>query len=812
MWGGTATEGSVSSGSGPLPRLIYHPHRPPVWVCENTSMTQRRERGERRALPIDEALPGLARQLQGAPNAVLIAPTGTGKTTRLPPALAGYVSGLVLVLEPRRVAARAAAQRMSQEAGTALGGWVGVRTRFETRVSPRTRIEVITEGVLLRMLQSDPFLERVGAVVFDEAHERSLLSDLGLAMARRLQVDARPELHLIAMSATLEPGPLSAFLDAEVLQIGARLYPVEVVYQPREDDRPMEERVSDAVRSCISDGDVLVFLSGMAEIRRVAQRLEGLDADLFVLHSAIGPQDQDRALRAGPRRRVVLATNIAESSVTLNGIATVVDSGRMKQMIADPRTGLNRLRVVPISMASANQRAGRAGREAPGRCLRMWTERAHQSRPARHEPEVRRADLSGAILQLLAWGETNVRAFPWLEAPAAHQVDRALKLLGALGFVSSVQAPGRPEELRLTSDGGVAADLPVHPRLARMLMDGGHGAVDVVAALSEGEAPADLTGSLVLSGRARPVARQLRRAAQGMGRVGVARAVLAAWPDRVAMRREGDPGRARLVGGGELRVPGGLGPATLFVAVEVSDRGGRPTVESAVDIEQSWLATVQELRVGFDESRGAVSGWMVELYGDLVINRVAARVPPDRAAEALRDAASGRVAEALGLARPAVAEWLARVRFLARCRPDLGLEFEEVQLESELGALTLGCRSFDELAAKAPEALRARLTWDQRRLLETQAPETLRLAGGTVRLRYGDGRPVLAVRMQRLLGIAETPQVGGHPVVLHLLAPNMRVQQITDDLAGFWQRTWPEIRRELRGRYPKHAWPEDPLS
>ncbi len=427
----------------------------------------------REPLPIDDALPQLLAALRASGAAVLRAPTGAGKTTRVPPAivesgLAG--NGLVLMLEPRRVAARAAARRMAVEHGTPLGDLFGYQVRFDKKAIARTRVLVVTPGLLLRRLHDDPYLDGVACVVFDEFHERGLEADLALGMVRLIRENVRPELKAVVMSATVDPAAVSAYFGGcPVVDSAGRAFPVDVVYRSRHSDTPVSLAVADAVRNVMNErgGDVLAFLPGLREIRQTADDLEAFarERDIFVmpLHGDLPPEQQDRALQKLDRRKVVLATNVAETSVTVDGVTAVIDSGLARQMEFEPSVGMDRLRLVPISRASADQRAGRAGRTAPGVCVRLWDEPSHRGRPEQTVPEIKRVDLCGAVLQLAALGEPDVRKFPWLDAPTEEAVQQSLRLLEQLGLLNGAA---------LTALGEAAAPLPVHPRLGRLLLEG----------------------------------------------------------------------------------------------------------------------------------------------------------------------------------------------------------------------------------------------------------------------------------------------------------------------------------------------------
>jgi ATP-dependent helicase HrpB len=587
-------------------------------------------------LPIDEVLPGLIAALREKSAAVLIAPTGAGKTTRVPPALlaAGIAAGQrIVMLEPRRIAARAAARRMAEEGGWTLGREVGYQVRFERRAGPETQILVVTEGILVQRLQADPFLEDVGTVIFDEIHERNLQTDLSLAMARRVQREVRPDLRLLAMSATLDPGPLAAFLgDCPTIESRGRLHPVEILYGERPDDRALPAQVAAGVRRMLAatPGDVLVFLPGVGEIQRCAEALAA-ERDLAVLplYGDLPAERQDEVLRPLDRRKVVLATNVAETSITIDGVTAVVDSGLVRRLRFDPATGLDRLELGKVSRASADQRAGRAGRQAPGVCLRLWPAWEQPALPERETPEIARVDLAGPALQLTSWGESDLEAFDWFEAPDPAALDAAVLLLRQLGAL---------DDRGVTALGRTLARLPVHPRLGRLLAEGqrlGHPreAALLAALLSErdpflrplrGAGPRRASRSDLLdrldaleaferrqaspgelnAGAARLVLRardQLAELVKGEAGKGsdrddaLLRALLAAYPDRVARRREPRSPRGVMVGGRGVRLAdeSAVLEAPLFLCVDLDAGRSGPLSEALVrkasEVEPGWL-------------------------------------------------------------------------------------------------------------------------------------------------------------------------------------------------------------------------------
>ncbi|HHO53367.1 MAG TPA: ATP-dependent helicase HrpB [Deltaproteobacteria bacterium] len=784
-------------------------------------------------LPIDRVLPEVI-EAAGAGGFVLVAPPGAGKTTRVPPALLPHVPGQIVVLEPRRVAARAAARRMASEAGCRVGSRIGWQIRFERRAGPDTRILVVTEGILLRRLQSDPFLEGVSAVLLDEFHERSLSADLCLALLAEVQREARGDLVIGVMSATLDPQPVAAYLGGvPVVHSEGRTFPIELSWLPRPQGQRLEEAVSVAVRRALDEGqgDVLAFLPGVRGIRRAAAALGDLREEVLELHGGLSSGAQDRALRRADHRRVVLATNLAETSVTVPGVRAVVDTGLVRRPRFDPSTGLDRLETVRISSASADQRAGRAGRTSAGRVYRLWSERIHRTLEPFDPPELLRIDLSGALLQLLAWGADPQR-FPWLTPPPDPALQAAGQLLERLGAVRGG---------RLTQRGRALASLPLHPRLGVLYLEGselGHpGAAARAAALLSEEglgrgrharhSSSDLLDALDALGahdRIDRIAAGLRRAQPAHAGAGstleeaLGRAVLAAWPDRVALRRAPDSDRARLVGGRGVRLApsSSVRSAPLFVAIDVDDRGPEGLVRAASAISEPWLITTTVELTAFDPAVGEVRARRVRSYGDLILESQPISADPLEAALALEQAARQRLDDALPV-DGSFDQLRARLAFVHRLDPERWPEPDAGWWAELLPGLCVGARSLAALRrADWAAAVRDALGWPRWQALARLAPERIEVpSGSALKIHYSlDGPPVLAARIQELFGWRTTPTVGDGrvPLLLHLLAPNQRPQQITDDLEGFWARGWPEVRKELRARYPRHAWPEDPLT
>lgn len=826
-------------------------------------------------LPIDIVLPDLAAALRGRPAALLRAPTGAGKTTRVPPALldAGLAgAGQIVMLEPRRLAARAAARRLAAERGSRLGAEIGYHVRFDRCCGPQTRILVVTPGILLRMLHDDPCLEAVTVLIFDEFHERGLDADLVLGMARLLQSTVRPELRLLLMSATLAVERMAAYLDdCPVVVSAGRQHPVDIHYEPKAQQEPWPLAAAHAVERWLertSDG-LLVFLPGLPEIRQTARHLETLkdryDFALLPLHGDLPPEQQDLALAPGTRRKVVLATNVAETSVTVEGITAVIDTGLARVMQFDGGVGLDRLRLTPIARSAAEQRAGRAGRTGPGICVRLWSEAAHRARPEDLEPEIRRVDLVGAMLQLLALGETDILHFPWLEPPRAEAVAQALALLRRLDAVA---------DGGITDLGRTLARLPVQPRLGRLLVEGHrHGVAeratlaaallaerDPVARSLEGPAAArhtslsdvldrvealeafaatgnDPTGTLhrqsakyVLRAQqqlARTLLHEMRgqtQAAPTDATEAFLRSLLAAFPDRVARRRRPGSRRGVMVGGRGVRLAptSAVSEPELFLSIDIDAGKEEALVRQASALRRDWLPADRVhavVEVAFDTAEEKVVARRRLCYEDLVLEETPAALPDDdTVVRALVAAAAERLERVLPAADSPGGLYLTRLRCLRAWMPELDLPaFTDPEMRELLTWLVPRCRSFADLrGADWPAALQGKLSHAQRQAVDREAPERLTVPSGSrIVLQYELGRPpVLAVRIQELFGLAETPRVaaGRVPVLLHLLAPNYRPQQVTDDLASFWHNTYTQVRKELRARYPRHAWPEDPWS
>ncbi|AZC33611.1 ATP-dependent helicase HrpB [Pseudomonas chlororaphis subsp. piscium] len=829
------------------------------------------------SLPIDEVLPALREALATRHEAVLEAPPGAGKTTRVPLALLNepWLAGQrILMLEPRRLAARAAAERLASELGEKVGETVGYRIRLDSKVGPNTRIEVVTEGILTRRLQDDPALEGVGLLIFDEFHERSLDADLALALSlngRDLFRDEQP-LKILLMSATLEGERLAGLLDdAPILRSEGRMFPVDVRWgRPFQPGEFIEPRLVQTIVEALNDesGSVLVFLPGQAEIRRVHQQLveavgERSEILLCPLHGELDLMAQRAAIEPAPpgKRKVVLATNIAETSLTIDGVRVVVDAGLARVPRFDPGSGMTRLDTQRISRASATQRAGRAGRLEPGVCYRLWSQDQHEQLAAYGSAEILQADLAGLALQLARWGVTPTQLV-WLDVPPGAAYAQAQDLLERLGALTAKAG----EDWKLTPHGQAMAELPAHPRIAHLLLRGqalglANMACDVAALLGERDilrgGGADLHSRLVLlSGeeraargaqggvqRARQLARQYRGYLRGQPSQAVADpdhprwlgALLAlAYPDRVAQQRR--------PGGAEYRLANGR--AALFSETDslmkqpwlvIADLGSRQgqreeRIYLAADFDPALFDSVlaEQVRsvdqLDWDEREGVLRAERQRKVGELVLSRE----PLTGLDEAARCQALVNLVRRKGLEllpwTPELRQWQARVALLRQLDleakdesqwPDVSdaalLKSLESWLLPYLGKVSrLSHFANLELASIVHNLL----PWPLPQRLDELAPHHLRVpSGSSIRLDYSEQPPILAVRLQELFGLAETPRIaGGRQVVkLHLLSPARRPVQVTQDLANFWRSTYAEVKKDLKGRYPKHYWPDDPL-
>lgn len=810
-------------------------------------------------LPIASALPPLLEALAAGGIALLQAPPGAGKTTRVPLALldAPWRDGRILLLEPRRLAARAAASRLAAQLGERPGETVGLTTRTERIVGPRVCIEVVTEGILTRRLQRDPALEDTAVVIFDEFHERSLQADLGLALCLHSRDLLRPDLRLLVMSATLDTDRLAEWLHpAPVIRSEGRSHPVRIHYATSAPDaaslaHAAFRSVDDVLRT--ESGSVLVFLPGRREIEQAATLLrERLGPDILIapLHGQLPPEVQDAAIRSAPegRRKVVLATDIAETSLTIDGVSVVVDGGLARRPRFDPRTGLTRLETVRISRANAEQRCGRAGRTGPGTCIRLWPEAEHSRLPAQTNPEILEADLAPLALSLACWG-ASARELRWLDVPPEAALAQGRALLHQLG---ALEANGR-----VTAHGRAVESLGTHPRLGHMLLaahERGQGATAaLLAALLEERDPLqrELAGAdlrtrlraLIERGQWSIHAglrnRLLTQARRWLGQLGIdatepvdpdsAGLLLAfAYPDRIGLRRPGVEGRFLLSGGKGARFPADddLAAAPCIVAA-VLDAGQREAlIHLAAPLDGEALTEAlghlvrTEERVDWDDVTGAVSARRETRLGALLLDSQPVSGVDAAMAGGMLLAAVARAGMNCLPWSPEAQRLRQRLAFAHALEgtewPDMGDAALLRRLPEWLGPWLAGMSRMSHLRdLDLVAVLRAELEWARLQRLDAIAPTHIAVPSGSrIAIDYSEPtRPVLAVRIQEMFGWSETPTIGGGrvPLTLHLLSPAGRPMQVTRDLAGFWQRTYPEVAKDLKGRYPKHDWPDDPL-
>lgn len=829
-------------------------------------------------LPIMQVMPELKHILAEASSAVLIAEPGAGKTTAVPLALLDepWMKGkTMLMLEPRRLAARAAAVYMSSVLGEQAGQTVGYRMRLDSKTGPNTRIIVVTEGVLTRMLQDDPSLGDTGLVIFDEYHERSLNADLGLALSLETQAVLREDLKLLVMSATLDGEKVSELLGAApVVRCPGRTYPVETIYVPPAKTLPLEKAAGNAVRRALTEqpGDILLFLPGEREIRRVeSELLSGQlpgNTEIRPLYGQLPQAEQDRAVAPAVegRRKVVLATSIAETSLTIEGVRAVIDSGLRRTQRFSPRTGMPRLETLPISRASADQRRGRAGRTAPGVCYRLWSREEHDRLPEADAPEILEADLTGLALELALWGVRDPAQLSWLDAPPPAPYAQATALLRRLGALDAAGA--------ITPHGRRLAALGTHPRAAHMLLRAaGLGAAPLacrLAALLQERDPmrGPASGSCDLTlrveallryeasagreaGGGDPAAlRAAARASRGLLaqlRTAAPEAALSAdslsaeaeaadpylcglllsfaYPDRIGQRR----------GGGAFLLSGGRGAAMgegqqlarepYIVAVSVDDKGTQSRIMLAAPVQERDLLAHHEdqltqlSEVYWDEESKSVKSRRRVMLGELVLKETGHEQPsPEEAAKVLMEVIAREGHRLLPWDKGTV-QLRERMAFMHRLDPgwsDMSDEGLTASMEEWLLPYLIGCRSLrDVQRLSLRDALEGMLGWERKRELDREAPTHITVPSGSrIAVDYSDpAAPVLAVKLQEMFGQKETPALGGGkiPVLLHLLSPARRPVQVTADLASFWQSGYFEVKKDLKGRYPKHYWPEDPL-
>jgi ATP-dependent RNA helicase HrpB len=810
------------------------------------------------SLPIDDILPDLLAVLRAKNQAVLQAPPGAGKTTRVPLAMlnAGLVQGRILMLEPRRLATRAAAERMAQSLGEEVGATVGYRMRGESRAGKQTRIEVVTEGILTRMIQSDPDLPGIGAVIFDEFHERSLQGDLGLALALEIRGALREDLMLVVMSATLDAAPVAGLMgDAPVITSKGRMFAVESRWLARPWSRPnqrgprFENALADLVVQAVAEttGGVLVFLPGEGEIRRVEGLLKGRLGPECAVHPLFGamPFKAQRAAIAPATtgRKIVLATSIAETSLTIDGVQVVVDGGRARRSRFDAGSGMSRLVTERVAKAEATQRQGRAGRLSEGNCYKLWTKGEEGGMAAFPPAEIEAADLAPLLLEVAQWGVIDPADLPFLTSPNVGGVERARDLLQSLGALD--QGGG------ITEHGREMAALPLHPRLAHMVLKGGPDAPLLAAMLAERDvlggagprAPADLdlrwqavrdvkkftaerpfaVNRAVLA-RIQAEAKRLR--GKSAARLGLAEMVALAYPDRIGLRRKGDAPRYVLSGGKGAVFDEGeaLGANRLIVASDLDGDMREARIRQAVTFSEAGLrrlfsaAITRRETCHWSRRERRVEAVKQEMFGALVLSESKwTDCLEDKIAAAMCDGIRDLGIGALPFGKPARLligriEWL---RVHGAEMPDFSDDGLLVGLEGWLLGFLGTCRKPDDLKGiDLNNALLARLSWEQREALDRLAPAAITApTGSRLAVDYSGAQPSVSVRLQEMFGLAVHPVIGPDhvPLLIELLSPAGRGVQLTADLPGFWRDSYLDVRKDMRGRYPKHPWPENPL-
>jgi ATP-dependent helicase HrpB len=841
------------------------------------------------SLPIDAHLSLICDCVRNNAITIIEAPPGSGKTTRVAPALmqAGVSNDLRLyLLQPRRLAAKSVSQRIAWEQESRIGDRIGYQVRFDSQISRQTQLIVATEGILLRRLQDDPAISDTGVVLLDEFHERSLDADLLLGMLRRVQTAVRDDLRLVIMSATIESDSIRAKLgDVPIVRVGTQNFPVAIRYRQARPQQRLVDHMVEALKEIIPahEGDILAFLPGAGEIQRCREALEhtsiGRECEIVNLYGAMQLEEQSRAIEVGSRRKIVLSTNIAETSLTIEGIRVVVDSGMARIMRFSPDVGLDRLSLESISQASATQRAGRAGRVAPGICYRLWSEASDRSRAAFLEPEIRRVDIVSAVLQLYAWGEGGSEDFPWLESPRRESIETAEKLLVRLGAI---------ENGKITAVGKIMAGLPTHPRLARLVIAGyDAGCLEracwLAAMLSERDPfesrdnregnrtgfmqtraihrwDSDCIERLIaiedsLQGRnsrspfgelnrgaVRSIANsaaQLRDQAaaalrmrathrrdseRSMENDTLMRILLYGFPDRLAKRRSPEKPTGLMVGGKgvELSPQSGVTESELFLCIDIDSRPSDALVRQASRIELDWIPTEQLVdreELFFHPSQKQVVARRRLLWHDLVLSETPTSITDTvQCRSILLEAAIKHWEQAFPVDDERVGCLVARVNCLREWLPELDLpELTESVFHEIAGELCSSRRSLAELRT-APwyDWIQTRFSSQQWQAIEREAPTRIMVPSGSwIKIQYESGKaPMIAVKIQEMFSLPTTPRIamGRIPILLHLLAPNMRPQQITNDLSSFWANGYPVVKKELKRRYPKHAWPDDPTT
>lgn len=844
----------------------------------------------REALPVDGYLDQIRQEVLGHGMVAVEAPPGTGKTTRVAPMLAGISNGTrTYLVQPRRLAARAVAERIAFEDGTRVGNRIGYSVRFDHRVGKHTQLIVATEGVLIRKLLQDPTLQDVGVVILDEFHERSLDGDLLLGMLRRVQKELREDLRIVFMSATLDTTWFAEHLQGvPCIRIESRGYPVRLEYRPLEPRQSLIEHAVGVTTQAAgrTEGDILVFMPGASEIHRAIRGLEQEPSlrsfEILPLMGSMRLEDQASAIDSSVRRRIVVSTNIAETSLTIPGVRTVIDSGLARVLRFAPSLGLDRLELENISNASATQRAGRAGRLGPGLCIRLWSEVSDRARVPFLEPEIRRVDLSGARLQLYAWGEGSGEGFPWLEPPRRDAWEAAGNVLEVLGAV---------EDGKITEVGESMCRLPLHPRLARMCIEaeslGCLREASLTAAMLSERDPFDRvtgqgsTGGIhtqatrswesdcverlhwLVKGREQgttPFGRYNVNAAKTIEQVakqiqstfdqprqgndfegeagacenaeedrvhpdvGVMRALLAGFPDRLAKRRNSGKPHGVMVGGKgvQLSPQSGLRIPELFLCIDVEGQRTDALVRQASGVRPEWLvgkhSQVRD-ELFFHPTQRQVVGRRRSYWLDLCLQETPVSIRnEEECTNVLYEAVLTHWESVFPKDDNSVMQWIERVRCLSDWVPELELPALGTESLQEVAReLCRGNRSLEQVRSGAwLQWLGGLLTAEQLRAVQQEVPERIEVpSGSSIRLEYQRGKPpVLAVKIQEVFSWKQTPRIarGRVPLLLHLLAPNGRPQQVTDDLSSFWSYGYTEVKKELKRRYPKHSWPEDPWS
>lgn len=786
------------------------------------------------SFPVEKVLPAVAASLAANRDVVLRAPPGSGKTTCVPVALldAQWLDGRkILMLEPRRLAARGAAAYIASKLGEEVGGTVGYSVRLERKTSSRTRLEIVTEGLLTQRLLSDPELSDVGLVIFDEFHERSLQCDLGFAMALDVRRALRPDLRILVMSATLDTEAVAVHLgDADVHTAEARMYPVETRYLQVPSSAPIWSQTAGAVRRALAEtdeGDVLCFLPGEAEINRCAEELNDVP-DVFRLYGALSREEQDLAVVPGRhgRRRVILATSIAETSLTIPGVTVVVDSGLMRVGRFSPASGMNRLETLPLTLDRAEQRRGRAGRVRPGVCWRLWTERENALRPSAMKPEILEADLAPTVLAVAMWGTVRIDGLPWLTPPSESAWSNAVSLLQMLGALD--------EDGRITDAGVRMARFAAHPRLANMMIRSG--ASDLAAIIEEG-APHGVTDicEVRLTPRMKELARRWSRICKEGGAVPLSagEALAYAYPDRIGRNR----------GNGTFQLSGGRGAfldrteplskAEFLVCCDLDDRGGDARIRLAASIsseaiEEMFSGRITECETCFwDRRLDMVKTVRRRSLGKMTIEErdCAGAASEESVRAALFDGIRRKGIGCMPCWSEGARRLQSRIMFLRKVLPQADLPWPDVSdaglavcLEDWFGGFVSGMTRWTHLERIDMFSVLDFALSDSghdRRELERLAPARIEVPSGSeVTIRYEEEGPFCEVRLQECFGMLSTPKVanGTVPVVMRLLSPAQRPVQVTKDLANFWKEGYPLVRKDMRGRYPKHYWPEDPFT